>query len=111
MKILNPALRQISLQSLFTNQFPNDAVPDSILHFSIGDLETRPLITGRNSPFKRCLAFHASISRYDAIIKSMWITAEDFPPIPDDAWTPGIAEQPKLRSYLDAWIDSVNMAQ
>jgi hypothetical protein len=41
----------------------------------------------------------------------MWITADDFPPISDDAWTPGIAEHPKLRSYLDAWIDSVNMAQ
>jgi hypothetical protein len=37
----------------------------------------------------------------------MWIEAEDFPPIPE----PGIAEQPKLRRYLDAWIDSVNIAE
>jgi len=109
MKIMNPGIRKISLQSLFTTQFPNDAVPASILDVLIGDLENRPLNTGQNSPFKRCLAFHASVSRYEAIKRSMWITSDLFPPIPCDAWSPGIAEQPKLRSYLEAWIDSVNM--
>lgn len=110
MKILNPSIRQVSLQSLFTIQFPNDAVPASILNVSIGDLENRPLNTGENGPFKRCLAFHASVARYEAIKRSLWITADVCPPIPRDAWSPGIAEQPQLRRYLEAWIDSVNMA-
>ncbi|KAI8902067.1 hypothetical protein BC833DRAFT_645640 [Globomyces pollinis-pini] len=51
------------------------------------------------------------MSLFEAIKKSMWIKAEDFPPIPEYAWSPGISEQPKLRRYLDAWIDSVNDAE
>lgn len=111
MKILNPAVRSVRLHTLFRNVFPNDTVPATIPDILIGDLESRPLKTGQNIPFKRCLAFHASVCRYEAIKKSMWISAEDFPEIPEDAWSPGIAEQPKLRRYLDAWIDSVNNAE
>lgn len=110
MKILNPSLRETSLESLFTDQFPNVEVLDSIRNVLIGDLENRPLITGENSPFKRCLAFHASLSRYGAIKKSIWITADLCPPIPSEAWSPGIAERPELTRNLEAWIDSVNMS-
>jgi hypothetical protein len=111
MKILNPSIRLARLHALFMELFPNEVVPANIPNVSIGDLENCHLTTGQNIPYKRCLAFHASVCRYEAIKKSMWIKAEDFPPIPEDAWSPGIAEQPKLRRYLDAWIDSVNDAE
>ena len=111
MKILNPAIRSARLHLLFNNIFPNNMVPTNIPNVLIGDLENRTLLTGQNGPYKRCLAFHASVCRYEAIKKSMWIKAEDFPPIPEDAWSPGIAEQPKLRRYLDSWIDSVDNAE
>ncbi|KAJ2999649.1 hypothetical protein HDV02_002122 [Globomyces sp. JEL0801] len=111
MKILNPSIRLARLHALFIELFPNEVVPANIPNVSIGDLENCHLTTGQNTPYKRCLAFHASVSRYEAIKKSMWIKAEDFPPIPEDAWSPGISEQPKLRRYLDAWIDSVNDAE
>ena len=111
MKILNPSIRSARLHALFMESFPNEVVPANIPNVSIGDLENCHLTTGQNSPYKRCLAFHASVCRYEAIKKSMWIKAEDFPPIPEDAWSPGISEQPKLRRYIDAWIDSVNDAE
>ena len=38
----------------------------------------------------------------------MWIQNDDFPEISQDAWSPGIAEQPTLRLYLNSWMDSVN---
>jgi hypothetical protein len=111
MKILNPSIRLARLHALFMELFPNEVVPANIPNVSIGDLENCHLTTGQNIPYKRCLAFHASVCRYEAIKKSMWIKAEDFPPSPEDAWSPGISEQPKLRRYLDAWIDSVNDAE
>ena len=111
MRILNPSIRSTRLHMLFMDLFPNEVVPVNIPNVTIGDLETHHLTTGQNSPYKRCLAFHASVCRYEAIKKSMWIQAEDFPPIPEDAWSPGIAEQPKLRRYLDAWTDSVENAE
>jgi hypothetical protein len=110
MKVVNPSIRSARLHTLFKDLFPNELVPANIPNVSIGDLENCHLNTGQNSPYKRCLAFRASVTRYEAIQKSKWVKAEDFPHIPEDAWSPGIAEQPKLRRYLDAWIDAVSKA-
>jgi hypothetical protein len=79
---------------------------DSILNTTFAALEERPLNTGNVLPFKRCLAFHASRARYEAIHIQKWLKAEDFI-IPDEAWSPNILESPELKSQIELWLNTV----
>ena len=111
MKILDPSQHSVLLSSLFTSAFPGNVVPDGVPNVTLGSLEDFPLNVGPNSPFKRCLAFHASLAKYQAVKVKMWINAEEFTQVPEDAWSPGIAENPALSRQLRSWLDDVRDAE
>ena len=106
MKILDPNIKGKTVLDLALRQFPNFSATnmDPILMNTIGILEGKPLITGQAIPYKRCLAFHASRARYEAIHVQKWIKAEEFT-IPEDAWSPNILETPELKSQILLWLN------
>lgn len=63
-----------------------------------------PLQTGAKIPLKRCLAFHACWSRYQAVKFNSWIRAEEFDPIPLEAWSPDMKETPQLKCQIESWL-------
>jgi archaellum component FlaC len=106
MKILDPAIRNETVLDLTLRQFPSFPTTkiDPVLMNTIAALEGRPLKTGKAIPYKRCLAFHASRARYEAIHIQKWIKAEDFI-ISEDAWSPNILETPELKSQIELWLN------
>ena len=64
------------------------------------------LLTMNVLPYKRCLAFHASRARFEAIHIKKWFKSEDFI-IPDDAWSPSILETPELKTQIELWLNKV----
>ena len=106
MKILDPNMKGKTVLDLALRQFPDFSATnmDPILMNTIGILEGKPLITGQAIPYKRCLAFHASRARYEAIHVQKWIKAEEFT-IPEDAWSPNILETPELKSQIFLWLN------
>lgn len=106
MKILDPAIRNKTVLDLTLRQFPSFPTTNSdpILMNTVATLEGRPLKTGKVIPYKRCLAFHASRARYEAIHIQKWIKAEDFI-ISEDAWSPNILETPELKSQIELWLN------
>jgi len=105
MKVLDPAIRNKSVLDLALRQFPSYSTSnvDAILNSTFAVLEGNPLNTSNGLPYKRCLAFHASRARYEAIHIHKWIKAEDFI-VPDDAWSPSILETPELKSQIELWL-------
>ena len=106
MRVLDPSIRSKTLLHLAQQRlhnFPATGI-DPIFSSTIDRLEGRPLTTGNHIPYKRCLAFHASRARYEAIHIKKWINAEDFI-IPDDAWSPNILETPELKSQILLWLN------
>ena len=105
MKILDPNIKGKTVLDLALRQFPNFPTTnnDPILMQTMAALEGNPLITGQVIPYKRCLAFHASRARYEAIHVQKWIKAEEFT-IPEDAWSPNILETPELKSQILLWL-------
>ncbi len=106
MKILDPNIKGKTVLELALRQFPTFPTTsnDPILMQTMAALEGNPLITGQVIPYKRCLAFHASRARYEAIHVHKWIKAEEFT-ISDDAWSPNILETPELKSQILLWLN------
>jgi hypothetical protein len=106
MKVLDPAIRTKTVLDLAIRQFPKDSTTNvnSILNSTFEALEGNPLNTGNVLPYKRCLAFHASRSRFEAIHIQKWIQPEAFI-VPEDAWSPNILEFPELKSKIELWLN------
>jgi hypothetical protein len=107
MKVLDPEIRSKTVLDLASKQFPNysyTSVTSVLLNRNFAALEGSPLNTGNVLPLKRCLAFHASRARYEAIHIRKWIKAEEFI-IPEDAWSPNILENPELKSHIELWLN------
>jgi hypothetical protein len=104
MIVLDPEIRSKTVLDLATKQFPNYSYTSVLLNRNFAALEGSPLNTGNFLPLKRCLAFHASRARYEAIHIRKWINAEEFV-IPDDAWSPDILENPELKSHIESWLN------
>ena len=77
-----------------------------MLNKSLEELEGESLNFLDAIPYKRCLAFHASRARYEAISIHNWMREEDFD-IPDDAWSNDIREDKELKSYIELWRKSL----
>ncbi|KAI9351341.1 hypothetical protein BDR26DRAFT_890992 [Obelidium mucronatum] len=112
-KILDPGLRFDSktmlpptILDLAMRAFPKDYTPSTPVNSkfkkSLVDLEGDSLKFASSIPFKRCLAFHATRARYEAIHVHKWLQKEDFD-IPEDAWSPNISESPELKSFIELW--------
>jgi hypothetical protein len=106
MKVLDPSIKNKTVLDLTLRQFPNYSATniDPILNSTFAALEGTPLNTRNVLPYKRCLAFHASRARFEAIHIQKWIKAEDFI-IPDDAWSPSILETPELKAQIELWLN------
>jgi hypothetical protein len=105
MKILDPDIKNKSVLDLAIRQFPKFSATNHILNSTFAALEGTTLNTRSVLPYKRCVAFHASRARFEAIHIRKWLKAEDFI-IPDDVWSPSILETPELKSQIELWLNT-----
>ena len=107
MKVLDPAIKTKTVLDLARRHFDySETIPNPILYTTFETLEGSALNTGEVLPLKRCLAFHASRARFEAIHIHQWFTPEDFI-IPNDAWSPNILENPELKSQIELWLNKI----
>lgn len=113
MKCLDPELKEKSILDIAIQQFPKVYKAGSVVHpifyQTISSLVDTPLtFPGNLTPFKRCLAFHATRALYEAKHIHKWKISEEDDAMDVDAWSRGISERPELRSQIDSWIGTVS---